>query len=245
MQFEVPPSGVGLPADPILHTASIGADADPTPEPGDATTTRLTLDELRLDTYAQILHDEPLQLVIAAMLRLDAVPAQYRLPAVTRSVELLERAVDRQRHLVHAMGAPDDDDSIADVVGRDAAALLAGRQVRLDITDDSGLRLPVRLEEAARAILFAGLCDIRLRTTLTTVHLDVRVEAGDLVITLDDDGDGALPPGPRPAPPGLADLRAHAAAVGGTLDVGPGTTLTLTLPAAAPTRPVGLAAPTS
>lgn len=248
MQFEGPPPGAGLPVDPVLRTASIGTDADPVPERPDddeAAVTRLGLDDLRLDTYAQILHDEPLQLVIAAMLRLDAVPAQYRLPALTRSVELLERTVDRQRHLVHAMGAPDADDSIAVVVGRDAAALLAGRQVRIAVTDRSGLRLSARLERAARDILFAALCEIRLRSTLTAVHLDLHADAGALVVTLEDDGDGSVPPGPRPAPPGLADLRVHAAAVGGTLDIGPGNTLTLTLPAAAPARPVDLAAPTS
>lgn len=202
-----------------------------------------TLDDIRVDTYAHVLHDEPLQLVIAAMLRLEGVPAQYRLPAVTRSIELLERTVERQRHLVHAMGIAAAGDTLATVVRRDATALLDGRGARIDITGAVDTRLDAPVEKAARDILFAALCQIRLRGTVTEVRLDLRAVDGHLVLTLGDDGHGRIDHALQPAPPGVADLRAHAAAVGGTLDVGPGTTLTLTLPAATPAEPAGIVAP--
>lgn len=221
---------------PPVSTGRMIDRAEPTDRPAPASTA-VELSDLRADTFAQILHDEPLQLVIAAMLNLDGMPPQYRLPVVTRSVDLLERAVDRQRQLVHAMGMPGQDDDVTVRFRRDARALLHGRTVTVEITGDDVPRLDPAIEAAVRDILFAALAGIRQSATVATVRLAIRADSDQVAFALTDDSAGRLPPAPWVTVPGLGDLQSRLAAVGGTLDTGPGLVFTLPVGVVAPPGP--------
>lgn len=232
------PVGGPSAADPVIVSLPVGADpaeglvAAATVTGADELAEPLadSLAERRLDTFAQVLHDEPLQLVIAAMLHLDGLPPQYRSPSLQSAVDLLERAAKHLRQLVQAMSLPDPNDPLTAAVRRAIDALMGGRDVRLECTGEAQVPLSRTADQAARAILFSALSDTRTRASVSTVVLDQRTVGSDVVITLDDDGGDRLQATPRPGPPSLADLRAEAAAVGGTLDAGPGSVVTLTLP---------------
>ena len=219
------PAKVAIVVDPAVEPSEGPPGAVRSPQP------EVSLDDVRTDAYAEVLHDEPLQLVIAAMLHLDGLPAQYRPPSVQRAVDLLERAAERLRQLIHAMSVPGDHDPLPAAVRSATDALLGGRGVRFEHRGDTAVPLSAPATRAAREILVAALSDLRSRVSISVVTLDVRTVDATVVITLGDDGGDRLPPTPRGAVATPADLRARAAEVGGTLDVGAGSGLTLTLPA--------------
>jgi len=92
-------------------------------------------------------------------------------------------------------------------------------------------RLPAPIEAAAYYLVAEALTNVARYAHASAARVDVRVDGGDLVVLVADDGVGGVDPD---AGTGLRGLEDRVAAVGGTLEidspVGGGTRLSARIP---------------
>ncbi len=160
---------------------------------------------------ATLLHDQPLQTLAAATLRLDML--RERTPDVADSVhsvvELLDETVARLRLLVALLEPPDPDSGLGVALRRLASA---ATQARLDVSfiGDNSVDLDERSASAAMRIVSDALLSIA-PTAARPLAVELTQSADDVRLTLIDSTSAT----------GLADLftriAARAEASGGLL----------------------------
>ena len=176
------------------------------------------------------LHDGAQQRLVALAMRLDqarasSADASDLIDATT--AELLE-AIREVRDLARGVHPP----ILTDAGLGAAIEALAERTpfpVTIDATDE---RFAPDVEAAAYFVVAEGLTNIARYADASGAEVELRTEAGRLVVRVSDDGRGGADPDAGSGLRGLAD---RLAAVGGELSVtsepGSGTTLLATLPA--------------
>jgi signal transduction histidine kinase len=187
---------------------------------------------------AEGIHDEPVQRIVASMLRLDTLAAGLN-PAgrdeLNKVAEQLEQAVDWLRNLiVVALSPPDLTEGLGPALCELARAIFAGSLTTFVVDGPDHVRLTVPAKEMAYRILREAMVNARkhARATIVTMKVD---QADDVVtMTLSDNGVGSATLDAGPGHLGMATMRARADAEEGRLEiesiVGLGTVVTLTLP---------------
>ena len=201
-----------------------------------------TVEERERLLLAEAIHDEPLQLVVAATMRLDTLTGSLGdRPAETEQVILLlEDAIGQLRTLMTALTPPELTEGLGPALLRLAQAVFvvdSSVTVSLSGHDHVGLS-PARQLNVCR-ILREGLVNARKHARASHIWLTLAEADGLVTATLRDDGVGADELDPRPGHLGMATMLGRAAAEGGHLEIttapGEGTTLVLTVPSDGPT----------
>jgi signal transduction histidine kinase len=188
---------------------------------------------------AEAIHDEPIQVIVSAVMRLDHLMSR----ADAESTEVLEdiatqleSSVEWLRNLVVVALTPPD---LADGLGVSmkvlADGIFSGTPTVFEVVDPRDSFRKIRSTEAVYRIFREALVNVRNHAQARHVQLRLSEPVGGVELSLTDDGVGAafLATG-GPGHLGLATMRARANAEGGTLTVqstpGRGTTVLLTLP---------------
>lgn len=201
---------------------------------------------------AEAIHDGPMQLVVAATMRLDALGVRLDEPAgpagpldgptaaaeAGRLVDLLEEAITELRTLVTALTPPEISDALEQGLGpalrrlADGVLVLDGRaHVEVTGVDRVGLSRPRQV--TVLRIMREALTNVRKHARATHVRIHLAEAGGAVTVTLRDDGVGTSSLDAGPGHLGMATMRGRAAAEGGILDVrsspGEGTVVILRL----------------
>jgi signal transduction histidine kinase len=186
---------------------------------------------------AEVIHDEPIQLIVAAILRIDLMHSRStgddaaQLDAIAT---LLESSVDRLRRLIVALSPPDLSDGLGAALRALADGIFIEPTTQFHITGEVPVQLPVPAGQAVYLIFREAMVNARKHSSAgnVTLHLDQREH--DFVATLTDDGVGSDGLNADLGQHGTATMRARARAEGGRLRIesrpGCGTVVELTLP---------------
>jgi len=187
---------------------------------------------------AEVIHDEPVQLIVAAILRVDSL--SRRLSAadgreLEAAANLLELAVDRLRNLiVVALTPPDLTDGLG-VALRDLAEGIFLGSTAFELVGDSHVNLTDAANGTAYRIFREALINIRQHARSQHVTLRLAEHNGMVEIMLIDDGVGSASLDAGRGHLGIATMRARADAEGGHLHIesepGVGTRVRLSMPA--------------
>lgn len=193
------------------------------------------------ERIAHELHEGVIQALFGVGMDLQALAVAGDDPAaaerVARVVDGLDGVIRDLRNYVFGLGPRVLADRQLTQALRDLAAESV-RQYGLAPTVDVDDATAARLGGAAAADLVQiareALSNVGRHAQATACHMSLRQEAGLAVLEVADDG-GGLPAEPSADGRGLGNMRARAAALGGTLSTGTGlagrgTTLRLTLP---------------
>ena len=209
-------------------------------------TERLQVRTAERERIARTLHDTFLQTVQGLVLRVDAVAAT--LPPETRARRQLETVLDDASQVIG-----EGREQLQELRAGDAQVLedvLGDAIARLEMAHGTGI-VDLHVQDARRALLapvadeIADIAREALRNAFTharATRIRVTLHYGRRALTLcvADDGRGLPEPvrrdGMRSGHWGLVGMRERAARIGGRLDIAsgprPGTTVTLTVPAA-------------
>ena len=187
---------------------------------------------------AELIHDEPIQRIVAGLLRLDVLVTKVdsrtgnELEAVAEQLEL---AVDWLRNIiVVALTPPDLSDGLGAALTALADGIFTGTPTTFRRCGRARVPLTLPAKEAAYRIIREAMVNARNHARASTVTLGLEASLDEVVLTLTDDGIGSPTLYAGPGHFGLTTMRARADAEGGRLSVesipGLGTTVILTLP---------------
>ena len=130
---------------------------------------------------AEAVHDDPLQLVVAALLRIDDLQLRIQLPpadgtALDQITTLLEQAVDRLRKLIVAMTPLDVTDGLGVALLGLASGIFVGTPTSVAVTGPTHVQLSVQATTAAYRIMREALVNARKHACASQVVLAVREE---------------------------------------------------------------------
>jgi len=191
--------------------------------------------------WARELHDQTLQalgglrvLLASAQRRNPAIAGE---PAISQAIEDIELETDNLRAIITDLRP-----SLLDDLGLGPAieALLerrrlTGLEIAADVSLEDGGGLDPELETTVYRLLQEALTNIVKHAQATSVRVTVRVTGGDVLVEIDDDGDG-FDPSAQTSGFGLAGMNERVYLAGGTLDVESsqgGTTIRARLPVSA------------
>jgi signal transduction histidine kinase len=186
---------------------------------------------------AEVIHDEPIQLIVAAILRIDLMHSHstgddaVQLDAIAT---LLESSVDRLRRLIVALSPPDLSEGLGGALHALADGIFVEATTQFHITGELHAHLAVPAVQTVFRIFREAMVNARKHSVAgnVTLHLEQRDEV--FVVTLTDDGIGSDGMDADLGHLGTATMRATARAEGGQLRIeskpGHGTIVELTLP---------------
>jgi signal transduction histidine kinase/PAS domain-containing protein len=186
---------------------------------------------------AEAIHDDPIQRIVAAMLRMDTLrstlPAQQN-EELDELAGMLEAAVDRLRTLIVALTPPDLTDGLGAALRDVAEGIFVGTTATISLVGVSHVGLGASTEAVAYRILREALVNARKHAHAQHITLSLQETDHHVIVTLIDDGAGATTLDAGSGHLGLATMRGRATNEGGHLEItskpGVGTTVTLTLP---------------
>lgn len=186
---------------------------------------------------ADAVHDEPLQAIIAALLRLDIVrsglpePAGRTVDDVTR---MLEGAVEQLRKMIVTLTPPNMGAGLRAALEQLASGIFVGTPTTWQVAGPAHVQLDPKAKETVYRIVREAMMNTRKHARADTVRIDIREDDRVVRIELVDDGIGARSLDAGPGHLGLASMRARAAAASSSLDVisrpGHGTSVRLVVP---------------
>ena len=194
---------------------------------------------------ADAVHDDPLQLAVAALLRLDSYRAGLSQADPSGDVidgiaNMLESCVEQLRTLIGTLTPPDLSRGLGPALRQLAEGLFLGTEVGLRVRGPDHVHLDPSTKETIYRILREALVNARKHAHATTVTLDLTEDPRAVTLLLTDDGVG-LPGANNAADAGMAfghlgmsSMRARAAAANARLTVrgavGGGTVVELVIP---------------
>jgi signal transduction histidine kinase len=189
---------------------------------------------------AEAIHDEPIQVIVSAVMRIDHLISRVDRENAEMLEDVatkLEASVEWLRNLaVVALSPPDLADSLGESLKVLAGGIFSGTHTVFEVVDPADSSRKISSTEAIYRIFREALVNIRNHAQAKNVELRISESAGDVVLTLTDDGVGAATLDAGPGRLGLATMRARARAEGGSLTFesapGHGTIVSLTMPAA-------------
>lgn len=186
---------------------------------------------------ADSIHEEPIQLIVAAAMRIDLLRmgmGDADEVELDRLAVLLEESVDWLRTLTQIdLAPPDLSQGLLDAL-RKLGRIIFGSGGRLQITGPATVPLSPPATTAAYRIVREALLNAKAHARAE--HVEVFIEENDtrVAFTITDDGIGGTGM-PGPGHLGLATMKMRAEAEGGQLHIrskpGGGTTVVLILPA--------------
>jgi len=186
---------------------------------------------------AEVIHDEPIQLIVAALLRVDLLHAHSAGDAVDQLDEiatLLESSVDRLRRLIVALSPPDLSDGLGSALRVLADGIFVDASTQFQIIGPLHVHLAASAEETVFRIFREAMVNARKHSSASNVTLHLDTQDAAFVVTLTDDGVGADGLDLDLGHLGTATMRARAKAESGVLRIesrpGRGTIVELTLP---------------
>lgn len=187
---------------------------------------------------AEVIHDEPVQLIVAAILRVDSLTRRLSSAdgqELEQAATMLESAVDKLRNLiVVALTPPDLTDGLG-VALRDLAEGIFMGSTAFELFGDPHVNLTDAAKGTAYRIFREALINTRQHARPERVTLRLAEHNGMVEIMLIDDGVGSTSLEAGRGHFGIATMRARAEAEGGFLHIDSvpeiGTTVTLLLPA--------------
>ncbi len=254
-------------APPAASTSATSATVEPGEEQAPQGAASFLLDEWRTQRHnlvellsekesrermllADAVHDQPIQLIAAAQLRLSALrrrlgqdggaePGEWG-PRVVDETErvssILGAALERLRGLIAALTPPDLSDGLLHAIGEVAEATFRDTGTTVSCTGPAALSLTPAQQDAAMRILQEALANVRQHAQARRVIVRVSVEGGPVVLTVEDDGVGSPDVEPTQGHLGLMSMYARAADAGALLAVssaeGVGTSVVLRFPLA-------------
>ena len=187
---------------------------------------------------AEAVHDEPLQLVVAAMFRLDNLRAELPEQAgekLDNIAQMLELSVEQLRKLIVVLTPPDLRSGLSVALERLAETVFMGSDTAVQVIGPSHVDLDPNAKTTVYRIVREALVNARKHARATHVTLEVRHEGDTVGLRLTDDGIGIAHVDAGPGHLGLASMRARAAAAHARLVIestpGRGTVVDLSLPA--------------
>jgi signal transduction histidine kinase len=193
---------------------------------------------------AEAVHDEPLQLVVAAMLRLDSLretlPERARQP-LDDIAEMLRVSVDMLRTLTADLTPPDLRTGLGDALERLATAVFLGSATTVHVVGPKHVPLGLEAKVTAYRIAREALVNARKHAQARLVTVELSEDSDSVRLRLTDDGIGIEHLDAGPGHVGVASMRARATAGNALLTIdsapGRGTIVSLVLP----TRPIAQA----
>lgn len=194
---------------------------------------------------ADAVHDEPLQLAAAALLRLDSYRAQLLESAPAGRVvddiaDMLESCVGQLRKVVGTLTPPDLSDGLGPALRRLADGIFLGTAAQVQVRGPDQVALDPDSTEAAYRILHEALVNARKHAHATTVTLDLAQHDQAVTLRVVDDGVGLAGVSTLAGSSGayghlgLSSMRARAAAMDASLSLadraGGGTVVELVVP---------------
>lgn len=193
---------------------------------------------------AEAVHDDPMQLIVAAMMRLDNV--RLEVPGalgeeLDRVATVLETSVERLRTIITAIGPPDLSEGLGVALRNLAEGIFLGTTSVVTVIGPTRVHLSAPANAAAFGILREALVNTRQHANARNVILRLE-ECGDrVVLSVADDGVGAESLNAQDGHIGVATMLARANAENAQLDLdttpGLGTTVVLTVPMGGPAAP--------
>jgi PAS domain S-box-containing protein len=187
---------------------------------------------------AEAIHDEPIQRIVAGILRLDHLST--RLDPVARNevdqvTEQLVTTVDWLRDLiVVALSPPDLSAGLGPALAGLARGIFTATPTVFTVVGPDHVPLGVPAKEAVYRIFREALGNVRKHARANNATLGIEQRDGLIVVSLTDDGVGSASLDAGAGHLGMATMRARAEAEGGQLHIesvpGLGTVVTLTLP---------------
>lgn len=185
----------------------------------------LEAQELERARIAGDVHDEPVQTLAAADLRLGLLERRVRrvAPELVDDLAVVQRAVGdvarRLRSLLFDLEPVGEQVPLEDALRDAAGVIFAAEPVRWSVVVDGEIKLPAAERTKAMRIAKEALRNVQRHAKASTVRISLRPLRGGVEIAVADDGVGAgqdtwvSPPGHR----GLGTMRDRAAVVGGWL----------------------------
>ena len=190
------------------------------------------------EMLAEAIHDDPMQLIVAAMLRVDNL--RLKNPGddaeFDQVAETLETAVDRLRRLIIAVIPPDFKNGIGVALRNLAEGIFTGTKTTVNVVGPTHVTLTEYTKAAAYRILREALVNVRKHAGAQ--HVTIELEDGDrrVTVSITDDGIGSAGIEASVGHLGVLTMRTRARAEGGSLSIDSapdrGTTVTLSLPVA-------------
>ena len=197
------------------------------------------VEERERTLLAEAIHDGPMQLVVAVMMRLEnSGITQETIDDVEleRLIVTLETSIQRLRTLIVALTPPDLSKGLGEALRKLAEGIFLGTATQITVVGQAHVNLTLLSTCNAHRILREALVNARKHAQAGHVVLELTECRGTVIARLTDDGVGATSLDAGPGHLGMATMRARAEADGGRLDVtsapGAGTTVVLTLPTA-------------
>ena len=198
------------------------------------------MEERERTLLAEAIHDGPMQLVVAVMMRLETSGiAGETIDEVEleRLIVTLETSIQRLRTLITALTPPDLSNGLGDALRKLAEGIFLGTATEITVIGQGHVNLTPLSTGNAHRILREALVNARKHAQAGHIVLELAEQRGTVVSRLTDDGIGAISLDAGPGHLGMATMRARAEADGGRLEVtsapGAGTSVVLTLPIAA------------
>jgi signal transduction histidine kinase len=195
------------------------------------------VEERERSLLAEAIHDGPMQLVVAVMMRLEnSGITQESIDEVELEglIVTLETSIQRLRTLIVALTPPDLSKGLGEALRKLAEGIFLGTATQITVVGQAHVNLTVLSKCNAHRILREALVNARRHAQAGQVELELIERHGTVIARLTDDGVGATSVDAGPGHLGMATMRARAEADGGRLDVtsapGKGTTVVLTLP---------------
>ena len=212
----------------------------------------LTAHEDARRRIAQQLHDDPIQTIAAAGLRLEMLLRNLDSPddrdAVQRIQATMHAAVESLRSMVFAL-VPGELESRGLAAALDVYLEhgLAGDGVVTSLEDHTAREAPMPTRTLLYRMAQEALSNVARHAAASTVDVTLHERGGDFSVRITDDGCGFDPEQAmqfRPGHLGLASMRDRVALAGGSLQVtsaaGAGATIEITLPERLGRRSAGL-----
>ncbi len=188
---------------------------------------------------AEAIHDEPMQIIISAMMRLDLMRAQDGFSDPEQGEDIiatLETAVEKLRRLVIAVTAPDFGNGLGVALKNLAEGMFTGTSTTVTVLGDTHVTLAPATKASAYRIAREALVNVRKHAAARTVTVRLTDGEDAVTIAVTDDGLGSAQLDAGAGHLGLLAMRNRARAESGRLTiestVGRGTTVVLTLPPA-------------
>lgn len=203
---------------------------------------------------ARDVHDDPIQVLTAALLRLSVLRRELSEPKQIAALDELENGltsvVDVLRTLLFELHPPDVSSGLAPSLREALASAFGAGAVAWSVTGDADTKLDLSRRLAAFRVLQEAIANCRRHARASRVAVEIDDQGDGVMIRVSDDGvgfdvqglRGESRPGIRHL--GLVSMRERAELAGGRLTVesapGNGTTVSLWLPAStSPCAPDG------
>ena len=188
---------------------------------------------------AEAIHDEPIQRIVAGILRLDHLSARLDQTSRTELNEVTEQlvtTVDWLRDLiVVALTPPDLTAGLGPALAGLARSIFTATPTVFTVSGLDHVPLSAPAKETAYRIFREALGNVRKHAHANNAVLRLEERDGQVMISLTDDGVGSASLDAGAGHLGMATMRTRADAEGGQLHIesvpGLGTVVTLTLPA--------------